>query len=577
MNRKHPKRQISTICIGRKGRDYSDIPAWDRTRWLHLGIHDGLKLAFQPPVGMPQASWIPIVATIFCANAGLIAAWTTLVSVLLWLGGVLNRLFPGPKELSADPQLILDTLANSPRNLWSTKAEYTDSLGQPLNATVQALPDQWGWNGLCLERDVIGQGKSVVIDISNLYPPWLRRFVIQLLIAQVLYGRMHRHHTVDTTEVVFVLDEADQDISREAESAFPDKLSTLGALLKQGREFGLMGVIGVSHMGGASRFVLTNAQYHMLFNMADAESVAEASNTLLLPEGAEQLLPALQPGECLFREAQGPWPHPLLAKVDYFPPCRDAGPHHYDTLPFIPAKRLSQLPELQEALRELIAQHSTAQLKQVRQSTPKMAANAHALLHAAGVNPWFPVARLWPKTGQKAPSPDAQKTIRRTLEDGELANFEQVRIGKANVLLISLTDKGWHFLDRDPPKRKGRGGIVHQHFCHFVRMTLEKQGRKPVLEFVIPNTSHPVDVATEEDGQTHAWELVSECTDNLTHHLNACFVQSDVVVSMTIVVAQRTIRDQLQRQLQADAATAPLLDRVKFEIIETYMDKDLFA
>ena len=53
----------------------------------------------------------------------------------------------------------------------------------------------------------------------------------------------------------------------------------------------------------------------------DAESIMEASRTLMLPPGGELSLSSLQPGECLVKQV-GPWPHAMLGKIDYMPPCR---------------------------------------------------------------------------------------------------------------------------------------------------------------------------------------------------------------------------------------------------------------
>jgi len=75
-------------------------------------------------------------------------------------------------------------------------------------------------------------------------------------------------------------------------------------------------------MGNASRFVLNAAQYHLLFNLADDESVLEARRTLQLPPHAELQFPGLRPGQAIFRETQGAWPHAMLVQVDYVPPYR---------------------------------------------------------------------------------------------------------------------------------------------------------------------------------------------------------------------------------------------------------------
>ena len=319
MNRLHPERFIAMLILARKALHYRDLVDRFHPDCLLLNAHRNLHLSLAAPDGVPPTVWINIVATLFCARAGLVSSWVTFANAMRWALAALNP-DPGKELLWPDLQLILDLLSEAPASLWSTKNQYTESLRQMLEGVTQASGDLFRcFRGLDLERDVIGRRRSAVIEIENLYPPWLRLFVVDLLISQVLLGRIHRRQAARRTEVLFVLDECDPDVSRKTEAMVPDGLSSIGQLMKQGRAFGLGAILGLTFMGYASRLVLSNAQYHLIFNMTDDESVLEARRTLMLPPGAEQILPALRCGQALFRESQGAWPHAMLVEVDHEP------------------------------------------------------------------------------------------------------------------------------------------------------------------------------------------------------------------------------------------------------------------
>ena len=196
--------------------------------------------------------------------------------------------------------------------------------------------------------------------------------------SQILYQRIYQHRKTDRTEVVFVLDEADADISRRAEAMFREGNSPISECLAPGREFGIMVVLGVRLIGEASRFVLNSVQYHAVFKLPDEESTDEARRTLMLPPGAHRMLPALQPGQCLFRQSHS-WPHAMLAPIDHVPPHRGGRPV-YDTHLYVQAKRLADLPEVREALDASIGAASGGVPKRRRESFPRTPAH-HSSRH----------------------------------------------------------------------------------------------------------------------------------------------------------------------------------------------------
>ena len=313
---------ISTIIFDLKGNDFGDLKQKLGKHWLHMSVHSGMRVGMNNPDGTPPGIWINLISYLFSARAGIVSARVTLASIIRWLVATLN---PKPlgRLLWPDWQLVLDVARKAPARLFAAKEDYLRSLLQVLDDVTMSSGDLLRtFDGLDLEAHVIAQRRCLIIDFSNLYPPWLRLFLVDLLVSQLLVGRMARKHRVGSTEVLIIIDEGDALVARQCEAAFPDGMSPLATLFKQGREFGLACCLGLTFMGNASRYVLNAAQYHLLFSLADDESVLEAKRTLQLPPGAEQQFPALQPGEALFREAQASWPHTVWVKTDYVPPCR---------------------------------------------------------------------------------------------------------------------------------------------------------------------------------------------------------------------------------------------------------------
>ncbi|MFC1805378.1 hypothetical protein ACFL09_00160 [Planctomycetota bacterium] len=565
--------RIHIIVLQLKAGDFSDLPQQLGPDWMHLSVHDEMRLGVNAPQGVPPNVWINIVTTLFAARAGLISARVTLANVIRWLLPVLNPQ-PGRRLLWPDWQLILEIIRHAPPAVLSAKGEYTQSLRQALDDITQSSGSLLrAFSGFDLEEHVVARGKNVVIDIANLYPPWLRLFVVDLLVSQLLVGRSHRHHRVDATEVLLVIDEGDALVSRKTEACFPDGLSPIALAEKQGREFGIACCLGLTALGNASRFVLSNAQYHLIFNLADDESVVEAARTLMLPQGAHLQFPALAPGQAILRESQGAWPHALWTAVDYVPPNRKPPPQHYDTHPFIPSKRLHELSHVMAALEKLITEHKRTRLRQAKETqrgeAPALSQQAHRLISLWAVKPYTPVARLWDELGR--PSPSVQANVRSELEAAKLAEFEEERVGRRNVLLLELTAAGWKHLQRTPPKRKGRGGIAHRHYCHAILRYETARGNKARLEAVVPNTAHPADVAVLTKGGLHVYEVVSTQDANLLSHLQACFVQSDRVRTVTVVAPLKSDLKELEHMLDADLSLLPFRSRITFEPVGKYL------
>ncbi len=570
-NRAHPECPICVICILRKPGDTLDLPDMlGRDRWLLFDMYKDLQLGLQPPPGVPAEAWIHRVVACFCARAQLQYSWVTLAEVMRWLAGVLNQQ-SSDKPIFPSFELMLDVFYAAPKLLFSSKTQYRDSVIQALEGIEKASGKLFRtFRGLDLIEDVLAREKCAVISMPNLEPYWLRQFVCDLLLSQVLLSRMHLLQRTDRIVALFAIDEADQDCSYLADQDFGAGLSPISQCLKQGREYGISVGLGLSALRPVSRMVLGNSTHHFIFAMGDEEGSDEACRTLFLPPSAKPLLESLRPGKCLFRQA-GSWPHAMLADIDFVPPNRSPSPEDFDAHPVVPSIRLKDFPEVQQALRRRIGEAEGTKLRQTKWKKDEVSKLARDFLDAASAHPYEPVARLWNRIGTV---PFArQKRVHDDLNNRKLAEFQEIRIGSANVLLTWLSPKAWQMLGKERPARTGRGGIAHRHFANWIERILREQGFEARLEFPVPPTDHPLDVGYELDGSIYGFEICVTCVANITSHLEACFLSSDLVKNVTIVAPLRSQVVDIQRTVQAALSLQGVQDRVYYEVVDLYRSK----
>ena len=565
----HPDEHVSMIMLPTKG-DVTDLHGKLKCPCTLLSVHDpGTRLSIGAPIGMPANPWINIVTTIFCACAGMIAAWTCLANMIRWLLAALN---PEKREPLTWPslQLLLDVAIAAPLWLWAAKPDYEKTLIGKLEGAIPATDVFDCFAGFDVERDVVRPRRHLIFEMPNVMPAWVRRFIQYLLIAQVLYGRIHRHQKMDGTQVMFVLDEMDQDATLEADSRFEDNMSTLAQVIRQGREYGIMPVVGMSRLSHASPYVRVDSVYQFLFNQSDYYSVRAARETVNLSPAADQMFPGLPRGICIAREAQGPWSRPMEVKVDHIAPGRGGRPESYDTHPQIPAKRLDELPDVQRALDSLVASRRKASLRHARTERAQLSAEAHKLLDAAARHPWAPAATLWKSLG-KVPPQAKQRQVRKELAAWKLAESELPRIGQTQVLLYSITEAGWDILPLERPKHQGGGSITHQHVSHWIAQCGAADGHAAQIEWAPPGCDHRADCALEvAPGVFDVFEVVVTSTENVLAHLTA-LEPCEAIRRITVVCLEKQKSKALCGQLTGAPVMWRLGDRLGWDAADTYL------
>ena len=565
-------------------KDYTDLVNKLQGDVLYLSVHHNLRLGLNGPADVPPNVWIGVLSVSLAARLGLVMSRTCLASLISrllaalnpWLKEEqLNNLSSNGKLIWPSLKMVLDAIKiKEVLNCFSSKASYGETLIQALEGLIQDSGGLFNCsNGLDIQRDVIQKKKHCVVDISNRPAPVVR-LVVDILINQELVSRLYNNYKCDHTDVCYHVDEGDLVVEAEHEAVFPDGMSPLSKLCRLGREMGLQTTVLISALQKAGDHILRNTCYTFVFNLTDSESVYAAVLHLQLDRRCSRMLGSLLPGQCIFRQTQASWNNAMWCQMDYVPPARNIGPIEYEPHPFTPAMSLSEAPEVMADLNAAVEEHKNAEKRQTDAKKSDLDQIALKLLQLRAANPYAPVARLFEKLEKLRF--EAQIAIRQMLEEKGFADFEEIRIGRSNMLLMDVTAEGYEALGQPVPREnKGRGSISHRHFAHWIKLHFEKKGHKAYLEWVIPGTNHPVDVAVELENHLSVFEICVTAFDNVLSHIKACFEESDVVECLTFIVGTQKKLKEIKKLVQENLIFSSYADRIKFDVIEHYMIKEL--
>ncbi len=567
------QRPLSFIILDRK-LDYQDIPDRLGSRWCLYDAHGALRLGLQPPPSVPREVWINVIATLFCIRSGLIASWKTIVHLVTILVASLN---PQPTDRASFPnfELLLEGSDRLPKAAVTEKDHYLASARQNLFAATYASGKLFkAFRGLDLERDIIALGKSVVIAMTNIEPPWLGHFVTDLFASQVLFGRLHSRRRVDDPDVIFVLDESDDTVSYDAEKTFPQgSLSPIARLLRQGRELGIGVVLGLGLLGTVSRHILNSATHHFIFRNADSDARTAAARTLGIGSGPDELIGELDKGECIVR-VPGPWPHPMLARIEYVPPCRRVVTRD-DEHDYVPSKPISDMPEVLRALGSAAADYRNAAKRRNQERYGELSAKSRELLYLASMHPYWPTARLFERMNEP-PTPPVREAMLRQVKEQRYANIFKTRVGRKALWLIQLLAAATQLFGKPPVKLRGGGSWVHICFANWICMVGRGRGYDAQCEWTVPKTNHRCDAVWRVNGSYHAFECVVTCDVNLDAHLTASLTTPDTPVErVTIVAPLKSRLVSLQKKLSPRWGSE-FGARVDFQLVEKF-ERELWS
>ncbi len=575
-NAKSPDNPTLLILMDLKG-DNQDLSRKLRERVVRLSTTDNSRIGLNGPPDVPPYVWISHISLSLAARLGLIVSRTCLAGII---GRLLVSLNPGVatedlmnptvmKDLIWPPlAMVLEAMRiQKVLDVYSSKASYGQTLIQMLSGLLQDSGQLFDCcNGLDINAEIIKAKRHCIIDATNT-PPYILHLVNDYLINYLLVSRLFNNHKCDHTDILYGYDESDILIESDWEEAFQNSLSPLNRLNRLGREVGLMSMVSISAPQAASKHIRRSAFYTIGFGLSDAESVRAAVHHFQLDPRCAKMFASLSPGQCIVRQSQSSYSNAFWCEMDMVAPARNLGRTAYPSHRYMPALRLTDAGSVLDDLKEAVKENEATQ---ERQRISDQQGRALELLHLAVANPYVPVARLMEKLGKINHKDQAAMVAH--LKANKYARFEEPRIGRRNMLLVEVTEAGYAILPLPAPTgNKGRGSITHRHYVHWIASHFARQGYQASIEWILPGTNHPVDLAVNLNGQWKVFEIVVTSSENVTSHLHACFEESDIPVTLTIIAGTRKQIGVLRERLAGVADYVKHAAEIKFDVIENYL------
>lgn len=236
--------KVGLLVVDQK-RDFTDFPTLLDAPCARFSTDAAIWFGLQAPAGVSDRDWAMVLAVILAARCGLKHATTSIARMLVWLVDHLNCGRAGARWWP-DFQLLCDVAVAAPPGMFASKDDYERSAVQVLDGLAHALgPFARTFRGIDIEEDFLSKNISVVVDLSTLAPP-ARWVVIDVLLCQLLIGRLARDQKTDRADLCVIVDESDELVDDTANVNFPGGQSPLLRILRQGREFGIMAALGIN-------------------------------------------------------------------------------------------------------------------------------------------------------------------------------------------------------------------------------------------------------------------------------------------------------------------------------------------
>jgi hypothetical protein len=232
----------------------------------------------------------------------------------------------------------------------------------------------------------------------------------------------------------------------------------------------------------------------------------------------------------------------------------------------VPAKRLAELPELEEALAQ-----ATGELRRGRrvavEAPDKLLAQVHDVIADWVRQPGKPLVRIWETLG--IDQPGKQEAIRAALAP-KFADLSDERFSSTKVAILEPNDAGYALVGRTPPQGPGGGSKVHRHGAWWARDWAVQREYEAYLEWLVLGTNHRADVGCCLNGKWHVFEIAVTCFDNLADAVRASLVVSNAVESVTIVTTLKSEHARVRRIL-ATPDLAGVMNRVHLGTFDYYL------
>lgn len=571
--------RVATLVFDVKG-DYTCIAAMRHPAVRVHKLREEVPLClFRPPVGVPLDAWLASVATYFCEYRGLKKSRHLFLDAARRLckhfGVDQDPTKPWPSLFN-----VLDYLRQLRGPKFGKEAEYRYSLINELQGLLEDTGTVFDTcDGIDVDQHMLAPGGATVLQMETLPAP-AQQMIISLTVERIIAKRVAANVHNPGLEVLIVLDEAQQILSRKADWEASNGIAPLASQLLRAREAGI-GFIVVPHLlPDTSRAVLAAAKSMLVVGgLSDTASIDIAAQMMNLSPRAKTMIPRLGCGQALVREVgQGAYTDAFLVDVD--PPVlakdaiSEAGRQRLMApklagLPRTTSKPLTNYPSIMAELHTpwTAPAPAASQTSTVPSVTQEM---SDLLFDAARHKGDWMVER---RARLNIRDYKILQGLAQALEAQGLVRQHTIRLGRTTYALLEVTDHGWRILGQTKPVGYiGHGSLVHTVLISRVaRYLASKTWANVQTEFPVGPTGHAVDVyGRSPAGLVTAFEITLSTSNVVSNALRTLAPPSPVQELIFLCPVQKECL-QVEALLRGDPLAAPHLAHIRFRRIDEFL------
>lgn len=535
----------------------------------------------RPPVGLELSSWLARLATYICEYRGLKKSRHLLLDRLTRLcahfGVDQDPTRPWPSLFN-----VFDYLSGMKGSQWGKDAEYKASLVNEMKGLLEDSGRVFDTcDGIDVDGHFLAPGGITVLRMETLPAP-AQQVLISLVVDRIIAARAARNLHNVPLEVLIVMDEAQQVLSRRADFESSNGIAPLAMQLLRGRESGVGFIVAPHLLQEISQAVLSAAKTMFLVGgLSDSMSIEIAAQMMNLPQKARTMIPRLGRGQALVREiGLGNYTDAFLVNLDPPPIAKDAIDEptrerlmtpKLAGLPTTPSKSLTDYPAIMAELNTSSAKRPSA--------TPAGGTAAAAPLAQEEEELLLDCTRYrddWMKERRTRLNIRDYKVLVRmaqSLEAQGLVKLHDVRLGRTTYSLVEVTDPGWQILGKiRPPHYIGHGSLVHTVLISRVaRHLTAKKWTRVQTEFPVGGTGHPVDVfAFSAAGVATAFEITLSHSNVVSNAVRTLTPGSVVTALVFLCPVQDDCR-KVEAILRQDPIAAVLMSQIQVQRVDQFI------
>lgn len=533
----------------------------------------------RPPVGVLLSTWLGRVAMYICEYRGLKKSRNVLLNRLIRLcahfGVDKDPTKPWPSLYN-----VLDYLVGMKGSQWGKDAEYRASLVNELRGLLEDSDRVFDTcDGIDVDEHFLTPGGITVLRMETLPAP-AQQVVISLVVDRIIAARAARNLHNVPLDVLVVMDEAQQVLSRRADFESSNGVAPLAMQLLRGRESGVGFIVAPHLLQEISHAVLAAAKTMILVGgLSDSTSIDIAGQMMNLPYVARTMIPRLGRGQALVREiGVGNYSDAFLVNLD--PPliAKDAidEPKRQRLmapklagLPMTPSKPLTSYPSI---MAELNLPWKAFNPSSSSGSGSQMPAQEELdLLLDCGRH-----RDDWMKDRQIRLKIRDYKVLQRqaqSLAAQNLLAIHDFRLGRASYTFLEVTDVGWQMLGKTRPLHYiGHGGFVHTVLIGRVAGFLKiKRWSNVQPEYPVGPHRHAVDVyGRSPQGVDTAFEITISSSNVVSNAMNT--LSSPTAIQELIFLCPVQVEcKKVEAILRKDPGVVPLLSRIQFHRVDEFL------